>query len=274
MLPAHSAPNTHSFHNCSPNARFLDKRPLGTPVLDTGFSKLNDALEQGGWPQSGLIELLCAGPCPQSLRLLLPVMAARQDGLTVLANPPTRPRADTLQQAGIASHRLLVMRSQLDNTLLDACHDAARSGSVAVLVIWLPELMDDHHALRRLHLAAREGHCLLVAMRTTSHAQRPSPATLRLRLRTQPPTHLGVEIIKQPGGWGGKQINLALLPERLPMTGNEQPAITINKPRERRLHDVPTDGNRIPHYGGYQDPTSRFSRPKVQPRRSLKNLPF
>lgn len=264
MLPARSTSDIHGSNHHYQSINPLGSTLVNNTVVGTGFSKLNDALEQGGWPESGLIELLCAGPCPQSLRLLLPVMAARQDRLALLANPPARPRADTLQQAGIASHRLLVMRSPQNSTLLDACCDAARSGEVAILVIWLPELMDDHHALKRLHLAAREGDCLLVAIRTACHARQPSPASLRLRLRTQPPAHLGVEIIKQPGGWGGKKISLTLLQERLPTAS----------PAPTRLRETPAHGNRGQPHRSYQDPTSRFSRPRIQQRNGTQNLPF
>jgi protein ImuA len=236
-----------------------------TEVLDSGFTALNGSLHQGGWPASGLVELLCAGPCPQALRLLLPVMAGNNDGLLVLANPPARPRADTLQQAGIPSHRLLVMRSERQDTLLQACHEALSSGAVSVLVVWLPERMDDQTSLRRLHLAAREGNCLLVAIRAVAHADRPSPAVLRLRLRVQPPAHLGIDIIKQPGGWGGQQLSLALMPERL-----SQPlAASCDMPPPPRLRERQTSTLAHP------DPDSRFAwrRPAaVAP--GLRDLPF
>ena len=242
-------------------------RPAANAELasDSGFPALNDALHLRGWPAAGLVELLCSGPCPQALRLMLPVMASRSDGLVVLANPPARPRAETLQQAGIKSQRLLVMRSERQDTLLQACHEALASGAVSTLVIWLPENMDDQTSLRRLHLAAREGRCLLVAMRPASVADRPSPAILRLRLRVQPPAHLAVDVIKQPGGWGGQQIHLALLPERLtqPLAASrDMPAPT----RQREKQNTAT---------GYRDPDSRFAwRRPAATVPGLQNLPF
>ena len=239
--------------------------PPSGDVRDSGFAALNQSLHQGGWPASGLVELLCAGPCPQALRLLLPAMAQAGEGLVVLANPPARPRAETLQQAGVSSRRLLVMRSTREHTLLQACHEAAGSGAVSLMVVWLPEHLDDPISLRRLHLAAREGHCLLVAIRPAQHADRPSPAVLRLRLRIQPPAHLGLEVIKQPGGWGGQQLSLALMPERLrqPLAASrDMPA-----PRQQR------------HANSHQalpDPDSRFGwrRPLASTTPSLQNLPF
>ncbi|MFN3712941.1 MAG: hypothetical protein ACK4SX_04710 [Alcanivoracaceae bacterium] len=234
-------------------------------VLDSGFATLNEALHQGGWPAAGLVELLCAGPCPQALRLLLPVMAGSDDGLLVLANPPARPRADTLQQAGIKSHRLLVMRSERQDTLLQACHEALSSGAVSTLVVWLPDQMDDQISLRRLHMAAREGNCLLVAIRSVAHADRPSPAVLRLRLRVQPPAHLGLDIIKQPGGWGGQRLSLALMPDRL-----SQPlAASCDMPVPPRLRE------RQPNNQRHLDPDSRFAwRRPAMSTPGVQNLPF
>jgi protein ImuA len=234
-------------------------------TIDSGFARLNQALHLQGLPASGLIELLCAGPCPQALRLMLPAIAARPDGLVILANPPARPRADTLQQAGIQSQRLLVMRSERQETLLQACHEALVSGAVSTLVLWLPEHMDDHSLLRRLHLAAREGRCLLVAVRQASQADRPSPAVLRLRLRVQPPAHLGIDIIKQPGGWGGQQLSLTLLPERLahPMVASR------DMPAPQQQRRPPTTS------ADYRDPDSRFiKRSHGDLRPGLQHLPF
>lgn len=273
MLPLTSAADH------SPSLDSLLERPgiwRGRPAtsseeaIDSGFNSLNDTLHLRGWPAAGLIELLCAAPCPQALRLMLPAMAARQEGLVILANPPARPRADTLQQAGIKSHRLLVMRSERHDTLLQACHEALASGAVSTLMVWLPEGMDDQIALRRLHLAAREGRCLLIAVRPVSQADRPSPAILRLRLRMQPPAHLAVDVIKQPGGWGGQQVNLALLPTRLsqPLAASrDMPA-----PARQRQQAIPAAE---PNNARYSDPDSRFAWRRPAPSRpGLQNLPF
>ena len=268
MIPLTSTPDqTAALNAVLERPGIWRGRPAANTELasDSGFPALNDALHLRGWPAAGLVELLCSGPCPQALRLVLPVMAGRADGLVVLANPPARPRAETLQQAGIKSQRLLVMRSERQDTLLQACHEALASGAVSTMVIWLPENMDDQTSLRRLPLAAREGRCLLVAMRPASVADRPSPAMLRLRLRVQPPAHLAVDVIKQPGGWGGQQIHLALLPERL-----VQPlAASRDMPAPPRLRE------RQKAAPGYRDPDSRFAwRRPAATAPGLQNLPF
>ena len=40
----------------------------------TGFNDLDRILAGGGWPEQGLVELLCPLPCPAVLHLLLPVL--------------------------------------------------------------------------------------------------------------------------------------------------------------------------------------------------------
>ncbi|MDF1780544.1 MAG: hypothetical protein P1U67_04555 [Alcanivoracaceae bacterium] len=222
-------------------------------ALNTGFSALDQALHNGGWPANGLVELLCASPCPQSLRLLLPVLANQQDGLLVLANPPARPQASTLKQAGIHSANLLVMRSHDHPTLLRACRETAASGAASVLVVWLPEGTDSPANLRRLHMAAQQGRCLLIALRSANQVQHASPAPLRLVLRASPPAHLEIEIVKQPGGWGGQRLTLALLPERLtwPFAATaDMPAPQANKgsTKTENTSSVPA----------FRDPDSRF----------------
>ena len=172
-------------------------------TLPTGFQALDAALHGNGWPASGLVELLCTQPCPQALRLMLPALSGLQDGLIALANPPARPQASTLRQAGIHSANLLVMRSSNPDTLLRACRESASSGAISALVLWIPAGADTPTNLRRLHLAAQQGRCLLVLMRSADQLQHASPAPLRLQLTALPPTQMRLDIVKQPGGWGG-----------------------------------------------------------------------
>src|SRR5262249_61207439 len=47
-----------------------------TEVLPTGFSALDDRLPGGGWPRSGLIEILVSRFGVGELTLLLPALAA------------------------------------------------------------------------------------------------------------------------------------------------------------------------------------------------------
>lgn len=243
----------HDTHSTAASLNALyDRRELwrgrlhrpASAALSTGFPALDDALHAGGWPDSGLMELLCVPSCPQALRLLMPALAARQDGLLVLANPPARPRADTLHQAGIHTGKLLVMRSADTDTLLRACREAAASGVASTLVMWMPRGTDTPANLRRLHLAARQGRCLLVVLRHADQALQPSPAPLRVLVRAEEGGDLALEIVKQPGGWGGQRVSLKVLPERL--TSPLAPTVEMPVPPTQRAT-------------GFRDPDSRFA---------------
>lgn len=210
-------------------------------VLPSGFPVLDQALHGGGWPAAGLTELLCDTPCPPALRLLLPALAALDDGLVILAGPPARPRAGALHRAGLDLSRLLVLHSREPRILLRACHESAASGAAAALVAWLPRGADDPKTLRRLHLAAREGRCLLVAMRDSGEQAQPSPAPLRLLLQPCLPGDLAIQVLKQPGGWAGQQVRVPVLPDHL-RTPPAPVADTSNSPacdRSERLTPIP-----------------------------------
>ena len=53
----------------------------------TGFNDLDQILAGGGWPEQGLVELLCPLPCPAVLHLLLPVLASDGPGARLIALP-------------------------------------------------------------------------------------------------------------------------------------------------------------------------------------------
>lgn len=184
-------------------------------TLATGFQALDQALHQGGLPAAGLVEILCQTPCPHALRLVLPVLGRLQDGLLALVNPPARPQLDTLKQAGIHSADLLVLRSDCPTTLLRACRETAASSVTSAIVAWLPQGTDTPANLRKLHLAAQQGRCLLIIMRDARQALHASPAPLRLLLRSDARGEVQLNIVKQPGGWGGQQVSVRLLPERV-----------------------------------------------------------
>ncbi|AJD47789.1 SOS cell division inhibitor SulA [Isoalcanivorax pacificus W11-5] len=190
-------------------------RPTARP---TGFAALDSALHHGGWPAHGLTEILCEALCP--LRLLLPALARTGDeGLVVLANPPALPGAAAWQAAGIPLERLLLLTAPANQPALlrRACLEAASSDAVTAMLVWLPRQERDPRLLRRLHLAAQQGRCWLVAIRDSHFRHHSSPAPLRLGLTPvqQPEADVQLEIIKQPGGWAGQQMTLAWFPPSL-----------------------------------------------------------
>lgn len=216
--------------------------------LATGFRKLDSALHRGGWPTNGLIELLCQRPCPQAVRLLLPALSRLQEGQIALVNPPERPHPHILKQAKIHTGNLLVMRSPDPDTLLRACRETAASGNVSALIAWLPTGSDTHANLTSLHLAAEQGHCLLIVIREARHAKHASAAAMRLMLHTAPSAQINIEVIKQPGGWGGQRLRLTLQPDSIcPTMASTTRAPDSALPQKRSLDS------------GFIDPNSRFA---------------
>ncbi|WP_157933861.1 hypothetical protein [Alloalcanivorax mobilis] len=180
----------------------------------TGFQALDGLLEQGGWPDSGLVELLCTLPCPPLMHLLLPLLAGG-DGARVIANPPARPSAPALARAGVDLRQLLVLQSRERAPLLRACLEAVASDSVGVMVLWAPGGALPAGTLRRFHLGAQQGRCLLILVRPRRAASQPSPAPLRLDLSCSAPGQLTVAVHKQPGGRPGAHCQVTVLPEHL-----------------------------------------------------------
>lgn len=233
--------------------RARDGRPQAGNALPSGHEALDQALHQGGWPRQGMTELLTEGPCPQALRLLMPALSKCDDGLIVLVNPPARPNAALLHRHGIHSGRLLVLRSDNPNTLLQASLEAASSQTVSAMVVWLNDSKDDATSLRRLHLAAQQGRCWLNVVRDARHAENASPAPLRLTLSNQATGDLAIEVIKQPGGWAGQQVTLSVLPRSV----REMYPATAAMP-------APTCQTRQSAPRGTPDLNSRFTRRPMQ----------
>jgi len=196
---------------------------------NTGFNDLDRILAGGGWPEQGLVELLCPLPCPAVLHLLLPVLASDGPGARLIANPPMRPSATMLARAGVPLDDLLILRSDDRATLLRASFEAIAGDTVRLALLWAPGGPLPAGTLRRLHLGAQQGRCLLILVRPRQAGRQPSPAPLRLDLSCPAPGELTVTVHKQPGGRAGLHCRLPLLPEHLrrrPPACRELPALT------------------------------------------------
>ena len=186
--------------------------PACVTAIATGFPKLDQALQCRGWPSAALTELLTPQPDVLGLRLLLPALSTLPDGMLIFANPPMTPSARYLNALGIDLQRVLTLRSQCSQTLLRSCSEAAASGSVTMLLFWAHSQIS-WQGLHRLQLAARQGNCCLMLLADARKAQQHSPAALRLSVRPQPAGQIIIEILKQPGGWGGQHLTVLLYPE-------------------------------------------------------------
>ncbi len=196
--------------------------PLAT--RPTGFEGLDAILPGGGWPRSGLIEILTASRGIGALRLVLPMLAAasRDGDWLVWVDPPHIPYAPALDAGGVVLDRVLLVdlpaRSGAggeDDEILWACEQALRFADCAVALMWLGAAIPTL-PLRRLQLAAEAGATTGIVFRPAACAAQSSPAVLRLALGTPAgdegatPLALEVEVLKARGTHHGARCRLDL----------------------------------------------------------------
>ena len=161
-------------------------------VLPTGFGELDAHLPGGGWPRSGLIEILASRFGIGELSLLLPVLASltrrAMARWCAWVAPPLEPFAPALAAHGVLLERVLVVRVPASSPrrgteavrTLWAFEQSLGSGACDVALAWAraPKVRE----LRRLQLAAERGRTLGVLFRPRSAVREASPAVLRLGL--------------------------------------------------------------------------------------------
>jgi hypothetical protein len=185
-----------------------------TKTFHTGFPALDEGLPGGGWPRTGLIEILPSSFGVGELSLLLPALAAvtrRQEARwCAWVAPPLQPFAPALAECGVALERVLVVNTRKKDVkgkfALWAFEQTLRSGACDIALAWLRSALP--RQIRRLHLAAERGATLGVLFRPREAARDSSPAALRIVVE---PAARGarVTLLKSRGGARGA-IELAL----------------------------------------------------------------
>ena len=147
----------------------------------TGWSILDQALPQGGWPAAALTEILLPADGLGEIALLLPTLRrmTRSGSTVALIAPPYIPYAPAWSEAGVDLLHLEIVTASAKDALW-AFEQCLRSGACAAVIGW--PLQADPGSLRRLQVAADTGRCLGFAFRDRRHADNPSPAALRLEL--------------------------------------------------------------------------------------------
>jgi hypothetical protein len=184
-------------------------------VLPTGYAAFDACLPGGGWPRTGLIEILVSRFGVGELYLLFPALAA----LTcrpaarwcVWVAPPLEPYAPALNAHGAALERMLVVRpsGQRGNPQrgraapepLWAFEQTLGSGASDIALAWAAR-SPRARSIRRLQLAAERGKTLGVLFRPQSAAQESSAAVLRLAVEPKP-GGARITLLKSRGGARG-----------------------------------------------------------------------
>ncbi|MDX1734461.1 MAG: translesion DNA synthesis-associated protein ImuA [Halioglobus sp.] len=174
--------------------------------LPTGYSTLDDALQQGGWPLDGTVELLSDGCGLGAMGLFLPAMEqlSEQQRWQVFFAPPYIPYAPLLEARGIDSGQVLLVHPQNKEDLLWATEQALRSTTCSAVFSWLGARDYRYGELRKLQLAAASGDTLAVLFRPVEAGLNHAPAGLRLQMRKYRQVH----ILKQRGAGQGIDVDL------------------------------------------------------------------
>ena len=192
------------------------------PCLPTGFATLDRELVGGGWPQQGLIELLCDDVGIGEVSLMLPAHAylrsIRHLGPKAMlwvaaATSPYLPYAPAIAQSGIDLKQLVIANAPQMQDALWAAEQGLLSGSMGIVMVWLSDQQPSDVSLRRLLQAANNSNALCVLARPVAAAGRPSPAQLRIVLkavqsRATHPGAIEVQLLKRRGLPIGKTIVL------------------------------------------------------------------
>jgi len=171
--------------------------PAPQLAWDSGYTDINTALLNQGWPRSSLIEVCQKGLQLQEWLLFLPALTSAT-GYIVLLNPPAMPFCQAFIQAGIDLDRILVVHITNKADFVASFTELARTQACEALFAW-----QQHHALsytelRKCSLATHEGTGLCVLFRPENVQQQSSPAVLRL-LSQITATHIQLKIFKQKG---------------------------------------------------------------------------
>jgi protein ImuA len=207
-------------------------------TVPTGYAALDACLPGGGWPRTGLIEILVPRFGVGELYLLLPALAllTRRPAARwcVWVTPPLEPYAPALTAHGAALERMLVVRtpaggslagrsvSRTGDSLADrsvapdwsrgsgdvpsgeilwAFEQTLGSGASDIALAWAAR-SPRPRGIRRLHLAAERGKTLGVLFRPQRAAEESSAAILRLTVESRP-AGARVTFLKSRGGARG-----------------------------------------------------------------------
>ncbi|GAB1256065.1 translesion DNA synthesis-associated protein ImuA [Aurantivibrio plasticivorans] len=198
-----------------PNVWQASRLKRRTTVLSTGYTPLDKALHDGGWPDSATTELLLPHVGIGELRLLIPALrkVQQQRPWVAFISPPYLPFASAVRLLGLNPQGVLLITPRDEREQLWSAEQVLQSGCCSAVINWAVTTQLDSRQLRRLQQAAHRGQCWHTLVRHRSQAKQPSPSALRLSLQSEPQGLLQLNILKQRGGWSGQQVKLALTPD-------------------------------------------------------------
>lgn len=229
MLQPISSGDIYSSENISANLKTVLKHPdiwqaskkaHHNYSIPSGYSALDSALHINGWPTNKLTEILLERPHIGEMRLVLPSIAKAMEtgGWLFLIEPPFNPYAPSWIRASINIERMVVIQSCEERDWLWAAEQVMGDKAIACCLFWPVKDHLSNKILKRLQLAAKEGSRLNFIFRTMTVANQSSSASLRLIVKNNLDNQtahqkIGIEILKQSGGWSGQKLAIKLCSE-------------------------------------------------------------
>lgn len=177
-------------------------------TIPSGFRALDTELPGGGWPRSGMTELLVQQPGIGEIRLIRYALAeiAKTQRVAFL-EPPHTPQISAWTSWGMPADKMLLVKSKTTADALWAAEQVLRNGSCGAMLFWQPQIRNE--ALRRLQLASQASETMFWLVRPISAQENSSPAPLRLAL-TPANGGINVHVVKRRGPIHEKAIHVAL----------------------------------------------------------------
>ncbi len=169
-------------------------------AIASGYPALDSLLAGGGWPASGITELLCEQTGIGELSLLLPALGilSQQPRWQAWISPPCIPYAGALKHQGNLLARLLLISASTHKDRLWAAEQALLSGACSAVLCWPEHLKNVEW--RRLQRAAMAGKCCGFIFTKPATASHNAPVPLRIQLKATV-SGLHLQLLKRLGGW-------------------------------------------------------------------------
>jgi cell division inhibitor SulA len=185
-------------------------QPSVTESISTGYQKLDHYLG-GGFPNTGIIELLSHSGIGE-LKLLLPsLIQLDTQRLLIFISPPAILNAPMLIQQHIDAGSVLIIHPDNQKQALWSAEQCLKSGACHSTLLWTHQALKIHQ-IKRLQLACRKGNCRQYILRKQRAESLTLPVDLSLSLHSCS-TGLKVKINKHKGGWPSQIFELNMQDE-------------------------------------------------------------
>jgi cell division inhibitor SulA len=151
-------------------------------VVPTGIDGLDELLPCGGWPKTGMVEIVVPDAYADYMSLLMPALTrfSRQRRWIAMVTPPCQARARLFADSRIDPLKVLQVNPHPGRSALWTAESMLQSSDCGVVMAWpncTTELMD-----KRLQNAASSGKALAILVRYEGLSMPPSAVDVRLKL--------------------------------------------------------------------------------------------